>query len=95
MADRRIPRSQCPHAPEMRVTESAAVRCARCPVTEHLRLCTSCGEVCCCESDNAHNREHFAETEHPIVVSHGSLPYRFTWCWVCNGYLTEQRDMSF
>jgi uncharacterized UBP type Zn finger protein len=70
----------------MRATER---RCAECPVTEHLRLCTSCGKVFCCESNNAHNRTHFEATGHPIIRSLPTKPHQFTWCWKCNAYLTE------
>lgn len=89
MSARRIPASECPHRGERRSTETTEKKCADCEVAEHLRLCTSCGGVFCCESNNAHNREHFEATKHPIIMSTPTtLPYQFTWCWVCNAYLT-------
>jgi hypothetical protein len=36
----------------------------------HLRLCTKCGHVGCCDSSpNQHASKHAAATEHPIVRS--------------------------
>lgn len=36
----------------------------------HLRLCTTCGHVGCCDSSpNRHATKHFHETGHPIVRS--------------------------
>lgn len=89
MAARTISRAECPHLGEMKIQAAEAETCSVCDARQHLRLCTSCGGVFCCESDNTHNREHFKETGHPIIMSHGPLPYRFTWCWVCNAYLSE------
>lgn len=88
-AAKRIPRSACPHTGTITTTQTTTAKCARCDVTEHLRLCTSCGEVFCCESDNAHNREHYEATKHPIIVpAPTGSPYTFTWCWTCHAYLT-------
>lgn len=36
----------------------------------HLRRCTACGAVGCCDSSpNRHATAHFAETGHPIIRS--------------------------
>ena len=36
----------------------------------HLRLCTTCGHVGCCDSSpNRHATRHFRETGHPVVRS--------------------------
>ncbi|TSC71914.1 MAG: Na+/H+ antiporter [Parcubacteria group bacterium Gr01-1014_38] len=82
----RIKRSECPHSAEIRVTASEQAKCSQCEATQHLRQCTSCGGVFCCESDRAHNTEHFKQTGHPIIKSHGT-PYDFLWCYQCNAYL--------
>ncbi len=83
-----IGKDRCPHIGFAAVTRTEKTQCERCEVREHLRLCTSCGGVFCCESDNAHNREHFEQTKHPIIQSTpATLPYQFTWCWICNAYL--------
>jgi len=89
MSSERIKKDECPHQAELKTTETTKKKCDVCDVTQHLRLCTSCGGAFCCESDNAHNREHFEATGHPLIVSLAELPYHFTWCWVCNAYLAE------
>lgn len=86
MEYRRIKRSECPHSAEIHVTAADAAACVVCGETEHLRMCTSCGMVLCCESSKSHNTEHFKETEHPIIKSHNT-PYDFFWCYQCNAYL--------
>lgn len=83
---RRIKRSECPHSSEIKVTTSEKAACAVCGETEHLRQCTACGEVLCCESYKAHNLEHFKKTNHPIIKSHNA-PYDFYWCYECNAYI--------
>lgn len=88
MAARTISRAECPHVGEIKVQAAEAEKCSVCDVRQHLRLCTSCGGVFCCESHNAHNREHFEATKRPIIQSTPTtLPYQFTWCWICNAYL--------
>lgn len=86
MEYRRIKKSECPHHTEIRITSSVKTQCAQCSASTHLRQCTACGEVFCCESERAHNKEHFQETGHPIIKSH-STPYDFFWCYVCTAYL--------
>lgn len=50
----------------------------------HLRLCTRCGEVGCCDSsDGRHAARHFEETGHPVVRS---MEPGETWRWC---YLDE------
>lgn len=48
----------------------------------HLRVCTRCGEVGCCDSsEGKHARAHFEETGHPVVRSlePGEV---WRWCYV-------------
>ncbi len=48
----------------------------------HLRLCTSCGHVGCCDSSpNKHATAHFRATGHPIVRSL-EPGERWRWCYV-------------
>ena len=36
----------------------------------HLRMCTTCGHIGCCDSSpNRHATAHAAETEHPVIRS--------------------------
>jgi len=81
-----IPTHDCPHHDQIKVHDSEKTVCQVCGEKEHLRLCTACGDVFCCESHKAHNTEHYQKTKHPIIQSHRT-PYRFTWCYPCNAYL--------
>ena len=79
-------KAECPHIKEMKITTSNKKECEVCKEKEHLRMCTSCGAVHCCESHNAHNTEHFKKTNHPIIKT-THTDYDFTWCYKCNAYL--------
>ena len=51
----------------------------------HLRLCTDCGHVGCCDSSkNKHATKHFHTTKHPVVQS---LEPGEDWKWC---YIHEQ-----
>lgn len=42
----------------------------------HLRLCTTCGHVGCCDSSkNKHATKHYKATEHPVIKSLESGEY--------------------
>jgi CPA2 family monovalent cation:H+ antiporter-2 len=48
----------------------------------HLRLCMTCGHVGCCDSSpNRHARQHYHETNHPIVQS-AEPGEDWGWCFV-------------
>jgi len=48
----------------------------------HLRRCTTCGHVGCCDSSpNKHATAHFRETGHPIVQSF-EPGEDWLWCYV-------------
>lgn len=50
----------------------------------HLRLCTSCGHIGCCDSSkNRHATKHFHQTQHPIIRSAEEREDWF-WCYVDN-----------
>jgi uncharacterized UBP type Zn finger protein len=95
VAHKTIKKESCQHTAEMKITTSDKKACeARlpdgqvCGEKENLRLCTSCGQVFCCQSHQAHNEEHFKKTGHPIIKpTPATLPYDWTWCWVDNAYL--------
>lgn len=76
----------CPHV-QGKSAAPRAERCEGCGSTFNLRVCTTCGYVGCCESQQAHDRSHFQESGHPVIKS---LPLRegnFTWCYGCRRYL--------
>ena len=48
----------------------------------HLRMCTECGHVGCCDSSkNKHATRHFHSTKHPVIrsIEPGET---WTWCYV-------------
>jgi uncharacterized UBP type Zn finger protein len=48
----------------------------------HLRMCTDCGHVGCCDSSkNKHATRHFHHTKHPVIrsIEPGE---NWTWCYV-------------
>ena len=48
----------------------------------HLRRCTNCGHIGCCDSSpNKHASAHARETDHPIVQSYEPGEDWF-WCYV-------------
>ncbi|MGH7614406.1 MAG: UBP-type zinc finger domain-containing protein [Gemmatimonadales bacterium] len=42
----------------------------------------------CCESHRAHDTHHWRESGHPIIRSLPLTERSFTWCYVCNSYLS-------
>lgn len=48
----------------------------------HLRLCTTCGHVGCCDSSvNTHATKHFHATQHPVIQSF-QPGESWRWCYV-------------
>ena len=48
----------------------------------HLRRCTSCGHIGCCDSSpNRHATAHFGSTSHPIIQSF-EPGEEWLWCYV-------------
>ncbi len=48
----------------------------------HLRMCTSCGKVGCCDnSPNRHAAAHFHESGHPLIRS-AEPDEEWIWCYV-------------
>lgn len=73
----------CEHADTVVHTSSDLTECPRCVEAGarwvHLRMCTQCGEVGCCDSSSLqHARSHVEETGHPITVS---IEPRESWQW--------------
>lgn len=78
--------STCTHAAE----NLAAPRthgCEQCDSKVNLRMCTECGHVGCCESQQAHNTAHYKESGHAVIKSLPLTEGSFTWCYECNRYL--------
>src|SRR5215813_9270154 len=76
----------CSHFSKMKVIETGVDVCEDCIKTGdtwvHLRLCTECGRVGCCDSSkNKHATKHFHHTKHPVIrsIEPGES---WTWCYV-------------
>ena len=78
--------ASCPHF-DGTVHAPLGDRCQECGSDFNLRVCTACGHVGCCESQQAHNTKHAKAAGHHIIKS---LPMReghFTWCYQCRRYI--------
>jgi hypothetical protein len=77
----------CGHLDTMRVPRPAKVAgCEEClkigDTWVHLRLCTECGKVGCCDSSkNKHATKHFHATRHPIIASL-ERGEDWKWCYI-------------
>jgi len=77
---------QCTHLDTIKFDLPAKVEgCEECLKTGdswvHLRLCTSCGHIGCCDSSkNRHATKHFRRTQHPIVRS-AEPGEEWFWCY--------------
>lgn len=84
-------RSASDHATCRHVTaimaEPRTEACEGCGSTFNLRMCTTCGHVGCCESQQAHNTAHATESGHPVIRSMPLGPRSFTWCYECGRYV--------
>jgi uncharacterized UBP type Zn finger protein len=82
-----VKREDCPHVPNDAHAAPRADACEACEVDGSLRVCATCGYVGCCESQRAHDTQHWRETGHPIIRSLPLGGRSFTWCYACNDYL--------
>ena len=76
----------CDHISTIKITNSKEHKCKDCltlgDTWEHLRLCTECGYVGCCDSSkNKHATKHFMQTNHPIIKSQ-ERGEKWQWCFV-------------
>lgn len=65
----------CGHLDQVRTKEASGPGCVECLVDGgvwvHLRRCTFCGHVGCCDdSPNKHAAAHFHATGHPVLQSY-------------------------
>jgi len=82
-----VKRQDCPHVPIGAPAPARGDRCEACGVDGSLRACATCGYVGCCESQRAHDAQHWRAAGHPIIRSLPSSERSFTWCYACNNYL--------
>src|SRR6185295_9697975 len=78
--------SECTHTDQVKITKPHTHQCAECikmgDTWVHLRLCTICGHVGCCDdSKNKHATKHFHSSKHPIIrsIEPGES---WGWCYV-------------
>lgn len=80
------PAPRCPHF-DGHVTPPRSEKCEGCGSTVNLRVCTTCGHVGCCESQQGHNTAHAKASRHPVIKSLPLGEGHFTWCYTCNAYV--------
>jgi uncharacterized UBP type Zn finger protein len=76
----------CTHTNQIKITKTNIHVCAECvkmgDTWVHLRLCTICGNVACCDSSkNKHATKHFRAVKHPIMrsIEPGE---NWGWCYI-------------
>jgi uncharacterized UBP type Zn finger protein len=79
-------RTECAHASD-HIAEPRTQSCEECGSTFNLRMCTECGHVGCCESQQAHNTKHARASGHSVIKSFPIEPGSWTWCYACNRYM--------
>jgi len=84
----------CSHLDQVAITElpDRVEGCEECLETGdrwlHLRMCTTCGKIGCCDSSpNRHARRHAGEAGHPIIRS-AEPGEDWLWCFVDEVALT-------
>jgi uncharacterized UBP type Zn finger protein len=82
----RTEESVCTHVPEVEA-EPRSSTCEECGSGFNLRVCTSCGHVGCCESQQAHNTAHADASGHQVIRSLPISRHSFTWCYECRRYV--------
>lgn len=83
--------SVCSHLGRIRPVFPSAPGCEEClrigDDWVHLRLCLVCGHVGCCDtSKNKHATAHFAQTNHPVMMSLEKFD-DWAWCFVDEDYI--------
>ncbi|HEX8968896.1 MAG TPA: UBP-type zinc finger domain-containing protein [Chloroflexota bacterium] len=79
-------RIECAHLSD-HVAEPRTQYCEECGSTFNLRICTECGHVGCCESQQGHNTAHARASGHPVIKSFPVGAGSFTWCYSCRAYV--------
>jgi uncharacterized UBP type Zn finger protein len=77
----------CEHASLPALSWPRSLSCEECGSTFNLRLCTECGHVGPCESQEGHNNAHRRQSGHPVIRSLPLGRGSFTWCYECGNYL--------
>lgn len=76
----------CTHLDQLVTDDASGDGCVECLATGgrwvHLRRCTTCAHVGCCDSSpNTHATKHFHATGHPLIQSY-EPGEDWVWCYV-------------
>jgi uncharacterized UBP type Zn finger protein len=84
---------KCKHTDQLLITSTEQDVCPECVKSHshwvHLRLCTTCGHIGCCDSSpNRHATKHFHASGHPLVrsIEPGET---WVWCYVDEDVVAE------
>jgi uncharacterized UBP type Zn finger protein len=80
--------AQCAHHAAVPNAQPSGSACAECGASAPIRVCLTCGHVGCCDSSRGHATAHAKASGHPLIRSLPLSERSFTWCYVCNDYLT-------
>lgn len=85
--------SSCEHLSHIHLTKPTTHVCEECvkmgDTWVHLRMCTDCGHVGCCDSSkNRHATKHFKHVAHPLIrsIEPGE---KWVWCYVDEQIVAE------
>ena len=87
--------TSCVHIDMIQEVEPHTVGCEDClksgSTWVHLRVCTVCGYVGCCNSSqNKHSSRHAKETGHPVAMSMESGE-EWLWCYIDEDFIIPRR----
>jgi uncharacterized UBP type Zn finger protein len=80
-------RGTCEHVSRV-VAQPRSNVCEECGSDSNLRVCTECGHVGCCESQQGDNTAHYRETGHAVIKSLPLGAGSFTWCYEHRRYVS-------
>ncbi len=83
----------CDHVPEVHAG-ARADSCEECGSRFNLRVCSTCGHVGCCDSQQGHARVHYHETGHPVMRAKTAIGRGFIWCYADDRYVAERREAA-
>lgn len=84
--------SKCSHVGQVNDNIKGNTKgCEKCekigPDWVHLRICLSCGHVCCFDSSiDKHGTKHFRNMGHPIIKTYGPRE-NWKWCYKYNLFM--------
>jgi uncharacterized UBP type Zn finger protein len=83
--DTPAPTAACAHDPGT-LPAPLTDACPECGSRFNLRLCATCGNIGCCESQSGHARAHALREGHHVIYQMPA-PQGFIWCYAENRYV--------